>query len=412
MPNLLRYVSISHKSASVGLREQFHISENKKGQIMDHLCERFPDISGLLLLVTCNRTEIYFESERTTALMLQTELLNLKGRKDPGKYRRLFSISDSTKDSVKHLLKVSSGLESKVLGDAEIIHQIKKAYLFSADRQLQGSLLERAMQTVFKSHKRISNETNYRDGTTSVAYKSLKVIDNTYSRESSRTKRILLVGAGDIVVQLFKYNSKFEFTNIHISNRTEEKALKLASLYNAEVYPWKKVLDNDFSGFDVVISAVSNCPQLIKNVLPDSRKRILIDLGMPCNISKSIKPGEDLICYDLDTIAQDLEENRKRRMAAIVKVEDVLNDEMEAYLKWLEMASLRNTVAQHKEKIFKKVQAYLAEEAPANDLETAHLLTNQVIKKIFSASDSFDYSSGEIEKMIQQQAPVVLKTSA
>ncbi|MBT8321018.1 MAG: hypothetical protein KJO90_05045 [Eudoraea sp.] len=412
MPNLLRYVSISHKSASVGLREQFHISENKKGMIMDHLCNQFPDICGLLLLVTCNRTEVYFESERTTSVMLQTELLNLKGRKDPGQYRPLFSFSDSTKVTVRHLLKVSSGLESKVLGDAEIIHQIKKAYLFSIDRQLQGSLLERAMQTVFRNHKRISNETSYRDGTTSVAYKSLKVVDDTFPKESSRTKKILIIGAGDIVVQLFKYNTKFGFSNIHISNRTEEKAGRLASIYNAKTYPWKRVLDNDFQGFEVVISAVSNYPQLIRKVLPGSGKRILVDLGMPCNISKSIQTSKRLICYDLDTISVDLEENRKRRMDSIVEVEDILDNEMQGYLKWLEMASLRNTVAQHKEKIFKKVRAYLAEEMQLNDSESAHLLTNQVIKKIFSASESFKYSSIEINKMIKQQATVILKTSA
>ncbi|MCX2720378.1 glutamyl-tRNA reductase [Lentiprolixibacter aurantiacus] len=411
MPKILRYVSISHKSASVGLREQFHISESKKGLIMDHLCERFPDISGLLLLVTCNRTEVYFESKTTTSALVQEELISLKCKQDPAQFKNWFTCNDHTKASVKHLLKVSSGLESKVLGDAEIIHQIKKAYLFSMERQLQGSLLERAMQTVFRSHKRISNETNYRDGTTSVAYKSLKVIDDIFPKESSRTKRILFIGAGDIVVQLFKYNSKFGFSNIHISNRTEEKARNLASLYQGSVYPWQKVLDNDFRDFDVVISAVSNYPQLIKNIHPSSSRRILIDLGMPCNISKGIEGGGKLICYDLDTIAQDLQENRNRRMAAIVEVEEILDNEVNAFMQWFQMASLRNKVVQQKEMVFKKVQAYLAKELQSEEPETAEMLTNQVIKKMFSESESFNFPSKEIDALIADQASILLKTS-
>ena len=104
-----------------------------------------------------------------------------------------------------------------MLGDAEIIHQIKKAYHFSIAHKLQGSLLERALQTVFKTHKRISNETAFRDGTTSVAYKSLKVIRDCYSKTDAKSKKILFIGAGDIVKQLYKYNNKFNYNNILFS---------------------------------------------------------------------------------------------------------------------------------------------------------------------------------------------------
>ncbi len=90
------------------------------------------------------------------------------------------------------------------------------------------------MQTVFKSHKRISNETNFRDGTTSVAYKSLKVVSETYGKPHARIKKILFIGSGDIVKQLFKYNSKFNFNNIYVSNRTEPKAVVLANKHKKD----------------------------------------------------------------------------------------------------------------------------------------------------------------------------------
>lgn len=411
MTKFLRFVSISHKSASVTLREQFHISENEKSRVMGHFCKKFPDISGLLLLVTCNRTEVYFESESTTSSMLLTELVGLIGKKEPQQYSHLFTCKDRTKSTVKHLLKVSSGLESKVLGDAEIIHQIKKAYLLTMAQQLQGSLLERAMQTVFKSHKRISNETSYRDGTTSLAYKSLKVIRKSYDKASARTKKILIIGAGDIVVQLFKYNSKFNFNNIYISNRTEERANRLALLHQCNLYSWQKVLENEFEDFDVIISAVGNSPRLIRNIRGVPKKRILIDLGLPGNIDKVLGQHEKLSCYDLDSISVDLEENKRKRIAAVNKVKELLELEMEAFIQWLEMASIRSALAQQKTVIFNKVKTYLDKEVHSNDLEATQYLTNQIVKKIFLHPDSDDFSSEEIDALIAKQASLHMKAS-
>ncbi len=411
MPKLLRYVSISHKTASVAKREQFYISEEEKLPVVKHLCKQFPDISGMLLLVTCNRTEVYFECEITNACMVQDELMALKGKKCIAQNDSLFFKNDSTKASVKHLLKVSSGLESKVLGDAEIIHQIKNAYLFSMAYHLQGSLLERAMQTIFRSHKRISNETKFRDGTTSVAYKSLKVINDTYGKSSAMTKKILFIGAGDIVVQLFKYNSKFGFNNIYISNRTEERARNLADMHQCNVYPWHKVLENNFEGFDVIISAASNCPKLIKNFPVTSNKQVLIDLALPSNIDKSLSQNEHVLCYDLDTISVDLEENREKRLAAIDKVKEINEKELATYIQWLENASLRATLAKHKKVISAKVKAYLETESQLVDPQTSKVLTNQIMKKMFSHSESFKFSAQKIDSLIAEQASLLIKAS-
>ena len=202
MDKSLRYISISHKTASMAQREEFHIQETRKSELVKGICTTFSDISGVLLLVTCNRTEVYFESINTSATQFLDYFINSLPAKKDETTKSLFENSDKTEDAVKHLLEVTCGLLSSVLGDAEIVHQIKKSYQFSIEHKLQGSLLERAMQTVFKSHKRISNETHFRDGTTSVAYKSLKVLGETFDKTSLKTKRILFIGAGDIVKQL------------------------------------------------------------------------------------------------------------------------------------------------------------------------------------------------------------------
>ena len=406
MNGSLRYISISHKTASAAQRELYHIPEEEKGALINIICNNFVDISGLLLLVTCNRTEIYFESQTTVAKVLRDFLVRQMSGEVSAKTKQLFNYSDKTEETVQHLMKVTSGLASSVLGDVEIVHQIKKSYQASIAHHVQGSLLERAMQTVFKSHKRISNETHFRDGTTSVAYRSLKVLGNTFDKSSLKTKKILFIGAGDIVHQLFKYNSKFKFNNIHISNRTEEKASALSKLHHTKVFSWDKVLRNEFQDFDVIISAASNCPQLVKQVPNRDQKVLLIDLAIPCNIDKALAQKENIQFYDLDTISVDLEETKGKRMAAIGEVTSILTEELEAYKKWLQDAPLRAFLAEYKIIVNQKVVEYFDENNKESNTETIKTITDRVIRKLRKKTLR-PMSSKEMEMAIEEQSAFI-----
>lgn len=402
MNKSLRFISISHKTASVTQREEFHIPEEEKSDLVKLIFDVFPEISGLLLLVTCNRTEIYFESEVIYANTLLDFIIDLKTKQNNPVAKKLFDAGNSTEDTVRHLLKVTSGLASSVLGDAEIVHQIKKSYQFSIEHKLQGSLLERAMQTVFKSHKRISNETHFRDGTTSVAYKSLKVLSNTFDKASLKTKKILFIGAGDIVKQLFKYNSKFKFNNIYVSNRTEEKARILSKLHNIKVFPWDKVQRNEFKGFDVIITAASNCPQLIKKVPDINNETLLIDLAIPCNIDKSFVTKDNIVFYDLDSISVDLEETKEQRIAAIGKVKFILAEELSTYIKWLQEAPLRAFFAEYKIMVNQKVVEYFDDNSQELNKQNVKTITDRVVRKLRKKTLK-PISTKEMEDAIAEQ---------
>ena len=408
MNKSLRFISISHHTASVTQREIYHIPEEEKSDLVARICPVFTDISGLLLLVTCNRTEIYFESETTSAQVVRNFLIDLKARKSSAENKQLFSFGNETEETVRHLLKVTSGLVSSVLGDAEIVHQIKKSYQFSIAHQLQGSLLERAMQTVFKSHKRISNETHFRDGTTSVAYKSLKVISDTFDKASLKTKKILFIGAGDIVKQLFKYNTKFNFRNIYVCNRTEDKAIALANTHECKTYKWRRVLDNDFKGFDVIISAASNCPQLVKQVPQNSNKVLLIDLAMPCNIEKSLAQNEHIVFYDLDTISVDLEETKEKRFAAIGEVTGILTEELTTYTEWLQEAPLRAFLAEYKIIVNQKVVQYFDDNSQELNKQHVKTVTDRVVRKLRKKTLR-PISTKEMENTIAEQGVFFLE---
>lgn len=379
MNKSLRYISISHKTASTEQREKYHISEEEKESLIHLICKDFTDITSLLLLATCNRTELYFESTETSANSILDFLIDYKSIKNTKEEKALFCFTDSTENTIIHLLEVSSGLESLVFGDAEIISQIKKAHQFSMAHQLQGSLLERALQAVFKTHKRISNETDFRDGTTSVAYKSLKVIRQNFDNASVKSKKILFIGAGDIVKQLFKYNSKFNFSNIYITNRSEEKAIIISQTNNCKTYPWANALANNFDDFDVIISAASNCPNLIKENFCVNKKMLLIDLAVPCNINKALAHNTNVILYDLDSISVELEETKEHRLAATDAVKNIISEELATYIDWHREAHLRAILAQFKISVSDKVKTYFKSN-PDNSNIT--MVTNQVMKKL------------------------------
>ncbi len=403
MDKSIRYISISHKTAPVAQREVYHISEEEKITLADLIRHSFPDIIGLFLLSTCNRTEIYFESTTTSATVFRDFFIDLKGLQKTKSHAQLFHYSNTTEDAVRHLLEVSSGLASSVLGDAEIVHQIKKAYQFSIAYKLQGSLLERAMQTIFKGHKRISNETHFRDGTTSIAYKSLKVISDTFSKEASKSKKILFIGTGNIVMQLLKYNSKFNFNTIFIANRTVERAIKVCREHHCKTYEWSKVLKNDFEDFDVIISAASNCHHLIKKMKSTSQNILLIDLALPSNINNQLAREKRILFYDLDTISIEMADTKEKRLAAISKVDTIIEEELLTFINWHQGAQLRMFLNEYKSKVNQKVRDYFEAESEDYDLQVVKTVTDRVVRKsIKQTKEVMDFE--DMDALIAEQA--------
>lgn len=403
MMNKLHYISISHKTATAAQREHFHISQEEKSSLTEVIGNSYKDITGLLLLVTCNRTEIYFESVTTSATTIRDFFIFQKKASCTNVSKQLFKYSDSTEDTAKHLLEVSSGLASLVFGDAEIIHQIKKAHQFSITHKMQGSLLERIMQTVFKGHRRISNETGFRDGTTSTAYKSLKALRKFYAETSLGTKKILFIGAGDIIKQLFMYNSKFNFNNIYISNRTHEKAVELANKYQSKIYSWDKVLANDFKDFDVIISAVSNKHQLIKKIPSEVQKLLLIDLAVPSNIDKALMTKKNVLFYDLESISAELENTREKRQEAIGEVNEIIDAELLVYNEWIQTAPLRSTLAKYKTIVQQKVKDYFETNTEENNQDNTKIVTNRIMRKIMKLTRENLISAETINAVIDEQ---------
>ena len=129
----------------------------------------------------------------------------------------------------------------------------------------------------------------------------------------------------------------------------------MSKAFNCKIYDWNKVIENDFEDFDVIISAAGNCHHLIKKVPQTDKKILLLDLAIPSNIDKASVSGNNIVVYDLDSISEDLEETKEKRLESIDEVKQIISEELAHYQKWLDDASLRRNLIKSKSNINQKV---------------------------------------------------------
>ncbi|MBU1819963.1 MAG: glutamyl-tRNA reductase, partial [Bacteroidetes bacterium] len=177
MYNQFKSVSISFRTAPLEIREQIALNEEEAKALMLRIKDFF-EVSDVLVVSTCNRTEIYYTSPRDMNSDFTTLLLIHKGLTDTEQYTPYFEQYTEGGDAVRHLFEVATGLHSQVVGDMQIPNQIKQAYQWSADLNMAGPFLHRLMHTIFFANKRVAQETSFRDGAASASYAAVELVDS------------------------------------------------------------------------------------------------------------------------------------------------------------------------------------------------------------------------------------------
>ncbi|NJN77134.1 MAG: glutamyl-tRNA reductase [Saprospiraceae bacterium] len=339
----VKLIAISHETAGFAQRAVFHLNEKEKQEFIKGVTENF-DINGILVLATCNRTEIYFETRQTSTqevleylLAFKNVLRNTYNAPRNTYYENYFTLIDNTKGTIKHLLEVVSGLRSLVVGDMQIISQFKEAFVNSQNIGMQGQVLERMVQSVFKMHKRIQNETDFRKGSASTSYLALTAARQHFGKKNLATKNVLLIGAGEIIKDVAKYSEKFAFNSITLINRTKAKAEAIANDYNFQIENWEN-LNEAVAKADIVISGVSNQTNLVtKTIALESSKteKLFIDLGMPANIDVNLATNPNFKLINIDQLNTKSEQVEANRQNAIDAVHAIIDTELASFQKWL-----------------------------------------------------------------------------
>ncbi len=340
MRSTLKYVGITHEQATVSQRSLFALNDREQQILRTELINSF-SLRGLLLFFTCNRAEIYFESQEVTALVIKDFFLDFiqESRKPKMLPTHLVTVHESTDQTVGHLFLVANGLRSAIPGDKQVMGQLRAAYRECLKSRLQGSILERCMQHVFRSHKQVSNEIRHKDQNSTVQTRIMHVLREQYP---SRTQKLdlLIIGAGAMVKEILPVLNRIELCRVSIANRTHERAKKLAREYGISVLDWKAVETNRLDSFDVIITAVSHYENLITQMDPGSKKKVLIDLGMPANINSSVQ-CESIVLYNIDSLYKLKETHQSQAYSNLAPVYQIIQRESACFFEWLDRKTQR-----------------------------------------------------------------------
>jgi glutamyl-tRNA reductase len=388
MQNTFKAFSLSHKSAPLAVREQVALTESEVKDFSIKIKDLF-GIQECLVVSTCNRTEVYYTSERDFTIDLIKMLLVQKGIIETETYFVHFQQFNIQEDAVRHLFRVATGLDSKVVGDLQIPNQIKQSYQISADLNMAGPFLHRLMHTIFFSNKRVAQETSFRDGAASTSYAAVALTEGL--TQNINNPKVLILGLGEIGIDVCKNMADKEFAEITVMNRTRAKAEKIALGRNFRVADFSD-LEREVKRSDVIISSVMIDKPLITKDLIDKigilTYKYFIDLSVPRSIEDSVEDISGALVYNIDSLRERADEALRIRMAAIPQVELIIEEAIVGFNDWSrEMVvsptinKLKNALEQiRKEEIARHLKNLSSEEA-----ERIEKITMGIVQKIMKS---------------------------
>jgi glutamyl-tRNA reductase len=379
-------ISLTYRKAPLEIRERVALNEVECKSLMEKI-RNFTEISELLILSTCNRTEIYYTSNED----LSTVLIKLLGveKNIPVliDQKEFFEIYTEQSDAIMHLFEVGIGLDSQVVGDMQIVNQVKYAYQWSADMNLAGPFLHRLMHTIFFTNKRVVQETGFRDGAASVSYATVELAEELLSIQPNAN--ILIVGLGEIgadVCRNFKSNTSFK--NITLVNRSIEKSEALALECGIEHVSFD-VLWEAVSKADLVISSVAKEEPLFSKEeiqkLSILSHKYFIDLSVPRSVDPKAEELPGVIVYDIDHIQNRSNEALENRLNAIPHVRKIILDSILEFNEWskeMEVSPTINKLKNALEQIRKEELSRFVKQLNEEESKKIDEITKSIMQKI------------------------------
>ena len=364
------------------------LNQEETQKVLIRVSELF-DLHDVLVLSTCNRSEIYYSSSQELGDELVKVLALQKGLELGNDYNKYFTHITDHAQAVQHLFRVATGLESQIVGDMQITNQVKSAYQLSADANLAGPFLHRLLHTAFFTNKRVAQETAFRDGAASVSYATLELISELTIAQESPT--IMIVGLGDIGSDLcmnISDHKNFQHIQILISNRSLDKTQEIAAQCGFKAIPFESYKDH-LEDVDVVVSAVGMDELLIDHQLVEALSikdfKYFIDLGVPRSIEASIEEVNGALLYNIDDIQSRADEALQRRLSSIPKVENLVNEAIEDFEDWSKDMSVSPTINKLKnalEEIRKEEIAWYLKGISGDDAIMVEKLTKSIMQKV------------------------------
>lgn len=321
---------INYKKSDASVRGQFAIANDQYTRILQKAGSK--GLNEIFILSTCNRTEIYGFANNRHQLV---DLLCSETAGDCETFKKAAYIKNGT-DAIEHVFHVGAGLDSQILGDYEIVGQLKNAVKFSKEQGLVGAFTERLINSVLQSSKLIKNHTELSGGTVSVSFAAVQYIKQTVADPSS--KNILLLGVGKIgrntCKNLVDYLGTKEITLI---NRSPEKAEELArelGLRSASL----ENLHGEIEKADIILVATNSPePTILKEHVLGQQEKLIIDLSIPYNVHEEAQQLSNVQLVNVDELSKLKDDTLRMRMAEVPKAKAIIGEVMEEFREWYEM---------------------------------------------------------------------------
>ncbi|WP_459210386.1 glutamyl-tRNA reductase [Aquimarina rhabdastrellae] len=371
-------IGLSYKKADAEVRGRFSVNEEGKEAIL--LQAKEEGIDSLLITSTCNRTELYGFAQHPF------QLIKLLCEHTAGTVEEFEKVAYVRKnnDAIAHLFKVGTGLDSQILGDFEIISQLKNSFRASKAVGMTNPFAERLINAVIQASKRIKNETEISSGATSVSFASVHYILNNVQNISD--KNILLFGTGKIgrntCENLIKHTKNEHITLI---NRTKTKAEEIAGKFNLIVKDYANI-QSEISNTDILIVATgAQNPTISKELIHTDKPLLILDLSIPKNVSDDVTELSNVTLVHLDHLSQMTDDTLERRKQFIPQAEAIIEEVKAEFDSWLETRKFAPTIKALKNKLSDLKEAELNFQrkkiADFNE-EQAAIISDRIIQKI------------------------------
>ena len=330
MRDIIRFyvVGVSYKNADLLTRGKFSLSKSKVSLLLKQA--KVDGLNELMVISTCNRTELYGIVENPKILI--EYLCKFSDGDQAQFYEKGYILSE--KRAINHVFRVGCGLDSQIIGDFEIIGQLKKSFYNSKKYKIVNGFSERLINAVIQSSKRIKTETELSSGATSVSFASVHYILKNVN--DVKNKSILLFGTGKIgrntCENLIKHTQN---DHIVLINRSEESAQKVAGKFNLVVKNIRN-LDNEIAKSDILIVATGADDITVDtSIIANNRPLLILDLSIPSNVDNKLKNLENVTVVNLDELSQLTNAALKKRQKFIPEAIQILNEIQNEFLQWV-----------------------------------------------------------------------------
>lgn len=340
-------VGLNHKSAPVSVREKIAFAPDRQEAALRQLVAT-PEILEGLLLSTCNRVELYACSHDGTAAVnrLKSFLAEFHGVPEQSLTAHLYEFR--AEQAIRHLFRVASSLDSMVVGEPQILGQLKDAFAVAEGCRSVGLILTRLLHKTFSVAKRVRSETAIACQAVSISYSAVELARKIFG--SLQDRSVMIIGAGEMCELAARHLVNHQTAGLLVANRTYERALELAKQFDGRAVPF-----NDFSDYlpkaDIVLASTAATGYLltrsqVEKVIRKRKNRpmFFIDIAVPRNIEPAVNEVDNAYLYDIDDLQNVIDANIKERRKAAAKAEVIIDQEIGRFQRWLSDLELTPTI--------------------------------------------------------------------